>query len=147
MRENTAVFSVSGAIVAYVTVPLAKSRAERYRRKSQLRYDLFGSLGQFYTRHKQVGIEQTKANSLVPFQAFQQGRSKSRHPEGSRGQLVEHRTRLTLNPVRLKTAGGIRECGVERASHGIIFCNAAYGVSRIRSSSGRAFMWRSSTST
>ena len=70
---------MSGAIAAHVTVPLPYTRAARSRRKTQLRYDLFGLLAQFYLGHEQVGIEQTKANSLIPFQPFQQGRSKLRH--------------------------------------------------------------------
>ena len=75
-----------------------------------MRYDLFGSLAQFYIGHNKVGIERTKANSLVPFQPFQQDRKKLRHTiKGAtrteerslpqrRGEYAEHGPRLHRSP-------------------------------------------------
>ena len=66
-------FSVSRALAAHVTAPLSSGRAARSRRKSQLGYFLFRSVArlpgnQYLYGHKQLGMERTTTNSLVPFQ-------------------------------------------------------------------------------
>ena len=80
VHEN--LFSVSRAFAAQVTAPLSSGRAARSRRKSRLGYFLFGSVAPLpgnSVGHKQLGMERTTTNSLVPFEPFEPGRMKLRH--------------------------------------------------------------------
>ena len=83
LHENS--FSVSRELAAQVTAPLSSGRAARSRR-ILVSWVIFCSgrlLGclEIQYGHKQLGMEQTTTNSLVPFQPFQPGRMKLRHPE------------------------------------------------------------------
>ena len=80
LHENS--LSVSRALPAHVAAPLSTGRAARSRPK--VSWDIFWSgrlLGclEIYYGHKQLGMERTTTNSLVPFQPFQPGRMKLRN--------------------------------------------------------------------
>ena len=80
LHENS--FSVSRALAAHVTAPLSSGRAARSRRKVSWVHSCSGRLlgcPEIQYGRRQLGMERTTTNSLVPFQPFQPGRNKLRH--------------------------------------------------------------------